>query len=103
MNKKAKADPNNGNNSRQQQFKDSCFISQQKAIFIYLQDHTATASMVSHVTGIPQKNICRYKRDLEDAGYLKEVEKKQCEHTGFKAWYLTTNINLLKGDSNGRK
>lgn len=64
---------------------------QLQTIFQYLQDHTATASMVAAVTGIPQKNICRYKRDLEKAGRLWEVEKKLCKQTGFKAWYLTTN------------
>ena len=63
---------------------------QTQTIFLYLQDNTATASMVSAVTGIPQKNICRYKRDLEKAGLLWEVEKKHCKHTGFRAWYLTT-------------
>ena len=71
--------------------KDTHFKSQIKTIFQYLQEHTATASMVSDATGIPQKNICRYKRDLEKAGLLWEVEKKQCRKTGFKAWYLTTN------------
>lgn len=61
-------------------------------IFHYLQDHTATASMVSKETGIPQKNICRYKKDLEKKGLLKEVAKRKCRLTGFPAWYLTTNI-----------
>ena len=82
--------------SNQEQSKDKVFLSQQKTIFHYLQKHTATASMVSAATGIPQKNICRYKRDLEEAGYLKEVEKKLCKQTGFKAWYLTTNVKPSK-------
>jgi hypothetical protein len=47
--------------------------------------------MVSDATGISQKNICRYKRDLEKAGRLWEIEKKLCKQTGFKAWHLTTN------------
>lgn len=64
---------------------------QLKTIFNYLQNHIATASMISEVTGIPQKNICRYKRDLEKAGRLFEVEKSVCQHTGFKAWYITCN------------
>lgn len=64
---------------------------QLKTIFSYLQKHIATASMVSIATGIPQKNICRYKRDLEKEGLLWEIEKKLCKQTGFKAWYLTTN------------
>lgn len=60
-------------------------------IFKYLQKHTATASMVTNATGIPQKCITRYKRDLEKAGRLAEVRKSVCKYTGHKAWYLTTN------------
>lgn len=60
-------------------------------IFLYLQTNIATASMVSDATGVPQKNICRYKRDLEKVGRLWEIEKKSCKKTGFKAWYLTTD------------
>lgn len=60
-------------------------------IFHYLKQNIATASMVSEATGVPQKNICRYKRDLEKAGRLWELTKAYCKKTGFKAWYLTTN------------
>lgn len=73
------------------QGKDTDFKSQLKTIFQYLQEHIATASMVADATGIPQKNICRYKRDLEKTGRLWEIKKKLCKKTGFKAWYLTTN------------
>jgi Fic family protein len=66
-----------------------------KTIFQYLETHTATASMVSKATGVPQKNICRYKRDLEKAGALAEIKKEDCKLTGFKAWYLTTDKNLF--------
>lgn len=79
--------------------KDTDFKTQFKTIFYYLQEHTATASMVSAVTGIPQKNICRYKRDLQKSGQLWEIEKKLCKHTGFKAWYLTTNPDLTPYDN----
>ena len=65
---------------------------QLKTIFHYLQEYTTTASMISKATGIPQKNICRYKKDLEKKGLLKEVTKRKCKVTGFSAWYLTTNI-----------
>ncbi len=83
---------NKANNPlHKRQGKDTEFKTQLKTIFQYLQEHIATASMVSVATGIPQKNICRYKRDLEKAGRLWEIEKKLCKHTGFKAWYLTTN------------
>lgn len=65
---------------------------QLKTIFHYLHENTATASMVSKACNIPQKNICRYKKDLEKKGLLKEVAKRKCRLTGFPAWYLSTNI-----------
>jgi hypothetical protein len=68
--------------------------SQLKSIFQFLQNHIATASMVAEATGIYQKNICRYKRDLEKSGRLWEVKKGICQKTGFRAWYLTTNPNM---------
>jgi hypothetical protein len=73
------------------QSKDTDFKNQLKTIFHYLKEHVATASMVAKETGIPQKNICRYKRDLELSGRLWEIEKKLCKETGFRAWYLTTD------------
>jgi hypothetical protein len=64
---------------------------QLQTIFHYLQEHTATASMVADGTGIYQKNICRYKADLSKKNLLWEIEKKPCEITGFKAWFLTAD------------
>lgn len=55
--------------------------------------------MISKETGIPQKNICRYKRDLEKAGKLWETEKIKCDVTGFKAWRLTTDPNRVNNIS----
>lgn len=66
-------------------------LRQLQTIFQYLQKHTATASMVAEATGVYQKNICRYKRDLERSGRLWEVCKTHCQKTGFRAWYLTTD------------
>jgi hypothetical protein len=82
---------NHYNSPNNRQGKDRSFNSQLKTIFQYLQEHIATATMVSAATGVPQKCITRYKRDLEKAGQLWEIEKKMCQKTGFKAWYLTTN------------
>jgi len=73
--------------------KDRFKLNQLLTIFQYLQKNVATASMVADATGVPQKNICRYKRDLELSGRLWEVEKKLCKKTGFRAWYLTTDPN----------
>lgn len=78
-----------------EQGKFKSFKTQIKTIFEYLKENTATASMVTEATGIPQKCICRYKRDLEKQGLLYEVVKKHCKFTGFRAWYLTTNPELF--------
>lgn len=67
------------------------FQTQKKTIFQYLQNHIATASMVTDATGIPQKCITRYKRDFEKLGILAEVKKAYCKKTNHLAWYLTTN------------
>jgi hypothetical protein len=80
------------------QHEDNTRLTQLKTIFQYLQSHVATASMIADVTGIYQKNICRYKRDLEKAGLLWEVEQKLCKLTGFKAYYLTTNPDFAPTD-----
>ena len=82
-----------------EQNKDNSRRTQVKTIFEYLKIHTATASMITQVTGIPQKNICRYKRDFEKAGILWEIERKTCKVTGFKAWYLTTDAGKAPGQS----
>ena len=71
------------------------FKNQLQTIFEFLKENTATASMVTEYTGVPQKSICRYKRDLEKQGLLYEVEKKLCKITGFRAWYITTNPDLF--------
>ena len=78
------------------QGKNTTLESQEKTIFYYLQKQTATATMVSYATGIPQKNICRAKRNLEKEGKLQEVSRGICKATGFKAYYLTTNTALFK-------
>jgi len=67
-----------------------------KIVFEYLQFNVATASMTAKATGVPQKNICRYKRELERNGKLLQVIKLPCRETGFKAWYLTTNPTMHK-------
>ncbi len=75
--------------------KNTAFRTQMQTIFDYLKENTATASMVAEATGVPQKSICRYKRDLEKQGLLYEVEKRFCKLTGFRAWYLTTNAEFF--------
>jgi len=87
---------NQNNNPRKRQAQIKNKSTQLKTIFNYLQNNVATATMVFEATGVPQKCITRYKRDLEKCGMLFEIEKKACEHTGFKAWYLTTNPKFVE-------
>ena len=68
---------------------------QLKTIFNYLQNNISTNTMVCEATGIPKKNICRYKRDLEKIGLLAEVKKSYCKVTNHLAWYITTNSNFF--------
>lgn len=68
---------------------------QLESVYRYLQTHMATASMLSIATGVPHKNICRYKRELEKKGKLIQFSKSTCKITGFKAWYLTTNQEMM--------
>lgn len=75
--------------------KNNSSLNQLQTIFQYLSENVATATMVSEATNVPQKNICRYKSDLQKRGLLKEIEKKKCVITGFKAWYITTNTDLF--------
>lgn len=77
------------------QNKDNHFQNEVQTIFSYLKENVCTASMLSDATGIKQKNITRYKRDLEKAGLLKELFKTHCKSTGFKAWYITCNELLF--------
>jgi hypothetical protein len=76
------------------QDKDSYFEAEWKKFYEYLLTHTATASMVTSATGIPQKNITRYKDDLQKANRLWELEEKPCKITNRMAWYLTTNPEM---------
>jgi hypothetical protein len=69
-------------------------------IFSFLQENVATATMVSAATGVPQKSICRFKRDLELKGKLFEVKKAPCKITNCLAWYITTNPELLDENLN---
>lgn len=85
--------PNMNNPQHKGQGEGNTPLNQLQTIFQYLKENEATASMVADATGIYQKNICRYKRDLEKAGRLWEITKTTCKKTGFKAWYLTTDIN----------
>ena len=80
----------NHQNSRNKQ-RQGTKLSEKKRFYLYLRNHTATASMVEKAIDIKQKNLCRYKKKLQDAGQLWEVCKSACKLTGNKATYLTTD------------
>jgi hypothetical protein len=98
MNNKHNALNTSAPNSLNSQSKDNKFKTELKTIFEYLKENVCTASMLSEATGVKQKNICRYKRDLEKSGLLAEVYKSYCKLTGFKAYYITTNPELIPID-----
>ena len=63
-------------------------------MYEYLLTNIATASMLEEALNIKQKCITRYKRELENNGYLYEIYHQKCKETGFKAWYLSTDPYL---------
>ena len=77
------------------QSKDNTHEAQEKIVFDYLLLHVASASMVTHATGVPQKCITRYKRNYEKDGRLVQIKKDRCQITGRYVWYLTTNKDLF--------
>jgi len=70
-------------------------INQKTKYFDYLKTTVATNSMVSEATGIPQKNLTRFKREFEDEGVLFELYRAICKTTNHRATYLTTNADLF--------
>jgi hypothetical protein len=64
-------------------------------VFNYLNQYTATSTMVATALNIHRPNLCRYKRLLEKAGYLTETQKGICKITGHRAAFLTTNPALF--------
>ena len=71
-----------------------------QVFFDYLQSNVCTATMVSEATGIVQKNITRYKRDLEKMCLLYVIEEKPCPITGFPAQWITTNPFMFPQSNN---
>lgn len=76
------------------QNEDRNLLPQKEKFYLYLRDKIVTCSMVSKALEIPQKNLTRFKRQLEQSGLLWEVYKDYCEITGHKSWYITTNNSL---------
>ena len=71
--------------------KGTYFIAQQKAFYNYLQGDPVTVAMAAYVLKIPEKNLTRYKRELEKANKLWRVFQGSCKFTGNRAWFITTD------------
>ena len=82
--------------------KEQILSNQRRRFFALLHRETVTCSMAAETLGIPQKNLCRYKRYYEKLGVLWEVKKAFCRKTGQPACYLTTNSETLKNIQTGR-
>ena len=79
------------------------YIAEYKLVRAYLSIHNATATMVSVALDIYRPNLCRHKKELQDAGVLWVTHKGTCKVTGFKADYLTCNPELIKGGVDGKE
>jgi hypothetical protein len=57
---------------------------------------TATKRAICEAFEIRIDNACRYKRLLEEQGFLKQSKYKHvCKHSGYKAYLLTTNPKII--------
>jgi hypothetical protein len=72
-----------------------------KQVREYLTKHNATATMVSVALNIYRPNLCRQKRELEDAEVLIVTHRGRCKITGCRADYLSCNPEIVKGGTNG--
>lgn len=77
--------------ARAPQKKEESKFNEIQRFYEFLQKNIATASISASQTGIPQKNITRYKRRLEKANRLWQVKRAYCKLTGYMAWYLSTD------------
>lgn len=62
-----------------------------QAVYEYLQNNIATATMAATALNIYRPSLCRRKRTLEKAGKLMEVKTGYCKITKCEAAYLTSN------------
>lgn len=80
-------------------YKCSHLVNEIQITFDYLQEHTASATMTTVATGIPQKHLTRYKRRLQKMGLLWIVAIQKCKVTGRYVQYLTTNPQAIPKQS----
>lgn len=75
--------------------KDTNFQTQKRKYLALLRKKSVTNTMASEILNIPQKNLCRFKRELEDKGMLAVICIQKCRITGEKAQYLTADPFLM--------
>lgn len=80
----------------EKQSKNTYFKYEKQRFLNFLQKNIATCSMASKATGIPHKNLCRYKESLYNAGLVVELFKSKCQVTGWPATYLTANPEFIE-------
>lgn len=67
-----------------------------KQVEAYLIDHTATSTMVATALHIYRPNLTRYKNMLQETGKLVVTHNAKCKETGYRADYLSCNLELIK-------
>jgi hypothetical protein len=72
---------------------------QEQLFFEALKYVTTTKKALCEALLIPVEGTCRYKRNSEKVGLLKEVKKINCPFTGRKAWTITTDENQFPQSS----
>ncbi len=104
-NKKAPYHHSTEQRKQKKQSEDTKFNSQKEIFCSFLSKNTATATMAANALRITQKNITRYKSNLEKEGRLMVLFTAKCKITNRQADYLTTDsylISKLKKKSNER-
>lgn len=105
INKKAPYHHSTEQRKLKKQSEDIKFNSQKEIFCAFLSKNIATATMAANALRITQKNITRYKSNLEKEGRLMVLFTAKCKITNRQADYLTTDSNIiskLKKKSNER-
>ena len=75
--------------------KDAKYLTQFRKVQRYLYRNTASRSMTAANTGVPLQNVCYYVDMLRKQNQVAILKKDECEITGKKVQFLTTNPALF--------
>lgn len=67
------------------------WASQQLKAFLAFKKYPQTRLMVSHSTGVPLQNLCRYVKNFRDAHTIYIVKTDRCPISGMRAEFLSTD------------